>query len=143
MHWLDLVIIALLAVAGWVGMKLGAARMSGGLLAVPISLGLAFVSRGLCAPLAQSLFGGSVRTAHAIAFGVMLLLSLCWLRLVAQRYPSDASTPLNRWLGVALGVWGALVTCAIAVIFVSNYPNGRTLVNGELLWRLLNALQVV
>src|SRR5712692_8998981 len=106
MHGLDLAAVAIVVSAAWIGTRLGVTRLSSSLVAVPTSLGIAFVSHGLAAPFIQYFTDVSARTANAIAFSVMLLLSLCALRWLAKRNRTDSASTLNRWLGLAMGAWG-------------------------------------
>jgi hypothetical protein len=142
MSWLDLVTIMAGAAAGWVGARLGATRISAA-VSLPASLGIAYGSHGLVALVVQPLIGLSMRTSQPIAFALVLLLSLGALHQVAKRRHMDVQTKLDRYAGLALGVWSALIAGAIATVFMSNYPTGRAVVNESWLWHLLNAMRIV
>ena len=142
MSWLDLVTIIAGAAAGWVGARLGATRISYG-VALPASLGIAYGSHGLVALVVQPLTGLSMRMSQPIAFALVLLLSLGTLHQVAKRGPLNVQTKLDRYAGFALGVWTVLIACAIATVFMTNYPTGRTVVYGSWLWNLLSAMRIV
>src|SRR5213595_2327341 len=139
MNGIDLILLTLVVLAAWLGPRMGLRKLSGGLSALPASLGLAFALCGMAGLVMSGLTGLSPLTSRMLAFGALFVVALFALtQLVAKSFGMNGV--MDRWGGLALASWSVFVTGCIALVFMANYPGGRAVVAGSLVGRLLHAL---
>ncbi len=145
--WIDLMTLMVIVGAALAGRNLGALRLAGSVIALPLTL---TVSLTLYRPLATFIMGlsmWSVRTANMTAFALLITAGVLGIiagtKVKHRMMRKYLLSPFDRLLGIALGVMSALTICTVLVMFISNLPGGRNAINVSLVWRYLNLMGIV
>ena len=144
---IDVIALVIMCCAALAGHRWGAIRLAGSVVALPITIAVSFALHSPLAAFIGALTPWSNRTANMTSFSLLLVASLAGVIRTSNSSRSvnlvgSPSVP-DRLVGTTLGALSGLIVCMLLVVFISNLPGGRSVVDASLLWRSLNWMGVV